>query len=262
MSPVMVALAGSLVLAAIFVLPYPRHVIDERQPGFRGFVSFAAGMSVAYVFIDLLPELAEAAGEMPEYEVLAAALAGFVLFYGLERLIRWAGRASTAEPGGEIGAAANGGHETSAERVTAEEQSERQERTVYRIKISGLAAYAGLVVYLMTTAFREPSEEALALYLVAMIFHFVAMRHSLRYEHPRAYDAHGRFIMAGACLAGWAIGWFVDVPAPVESLLLGFLGGMLIMNTTVMELPSEKEGRFSMFALGSIVYAGLLFVAT
>jgi hypothetical protein len=249
MNPALVALAGSLVLAVIFVLPYPREVIDERKPGFRGFVSFAAGMSVAYVFIDLLPELAEAAAELPEYEVLAAALAGFVLFYGLERLVRWAGGRPAGEPG-ELGELAEAG-----------EPREREERIDYGIKVAGLAGYAGLVVYLMTTAFRESTEEALALYLVAMIFHFIAMRHSLRYEHPRSYDRHGRFVMAGACLAGWAIGWFLDVPATVESLLLGFLGGMLIMNTTVMELPSEKEGRFSMFALGSIVYAGLLLAA-
>jgi ZIP Zinc transporter len=277
MSPVMLALAGSLVLAAVFLVRYPRHVIDERRPGFRGFVSFAAGMSVAYVFIDLLPELAEAAGEMPEYAVMAAALIGFVLFYGLERLVRWAGREPVAAHESAAGAAVNAEASTEANaeasaglagrgaHVLAEEQSEQQselqERTVYAIKVSGLAAYAGLVVYLMTTAFREPSEEALALYLVAMIFHFIAMRHSLRYEHPRAYDAHGRFIMAGACVAGWAIGWFLEVPATVESLLLGFLGGMLIMNTTVMELPTEKEGRFSMFTLGSVVYAGLLLVA-
>jgi hypothetical protein len=261
----MLALAGSLVLAAVFLVRYPKHVIDERRPGFRSFVSFAAGMSVAYVFIDLLPELAEAAGEMSEYAVMAAALTGFVVFYGLERLVRWAGREPVAEQGsdGRVSAArdANGGPAARSQHTRAEEQSEQQERTVYSIKVSGLAAYAGLVVYLMTTAFREPSDEALALYTVAMIFHFIAMRHSLRYEHPRAYDAHGRFVMAGACLASWAIGWFLDVPPAVESLLLGFLGGMLIMNTTVMELPTEKEGRFSMFALGSIVYAGLLLVA-
>jgi hypothetical protein len=36
---------------------------------------------------------------------------------------------------------------------------------------------------------------------------------------------------------------------------------MLIMNTTVMELPSEKEGRFGMFALGAVLYAALLMIA-
>lgn len=234
MSPILTALLGAVILAGVFWVPFPREVVDERQPGFRSLVSFAAGMSVAYVFVDLLPELAEASEHVPEYFVTAAALVGFVAFYGLERLVRWAG-------GGE--------------------DREGEERVDYRIKVAGLAGYAGLVVYLLVTAFRGPSEEQLWLYLVAMVFHFIAMRHSLRYEHPAAYDAHGRFVLAGACLAGWAVGWFIEVPATAESLLLGFLGGMLIMNTTVMELPSEKEGRFGMFALGSALYAVLLIAA-
>jgi hypothetical protein len=33
------------------------------------------------------------------------------------------------------------------------------------------------------------------------------------------------------------------------------------MNTTVMELPSEKEGRFTPFVLGSLLYAIFLAIA-
>lgn len=259
MSEALVAFLGSAVLAAVFLLPVPRDVVSERTPGFRAFVSFAAGISIAYVFIDLLPELAEAGEHVSEHLVLTAALAGFVVFYGLERLVRWAG---AEPPGPSVGPvpgpiAADEAGLTAASKA-AHEAAEIDERTDYAIKLAGLSAYAGLVVYLMVTAFRGGSEDALLLYLVAMVFHFLAMRHSLRFEHPDAYDRRGRFVLAGACLAGWAVGWFFQVPGTVEALLLGFLGGMLIMNTTVMELPSEKEGRFGAFALGAFLYAGLL----
>jgi hypothetical protein len=40
--------------------------------------------------------------------------------------------------------------------------------------------------------------------------------------------------------------------------LLGFVSGAVIMNSMIMELPSEKEGKFIPFLLGGIVYAWLL----
>ena len=58
--------------------------------------------------------------------------------------------------------------------------------------------------------------------------------------------------------AGAAVGLVLNLPVDIEALLLGGLGGMVIMNTTVMELPSENEGRFGMFVLGGVLYAALL----
>jgi zinc transporter ZupT len=241
-------LVATLLLAAVFLNPYPRHVLDERTHGFRSFVSFAAGLSVAYVFIDLLPELAEAAEEfgteagdrgipLAEYAVHAAALLGFVLFYGLERLVRW-----------------------SRERPAAEAR-EDQERVEALLKLGGSGAYVALVTYLIRERFGADDDERLILYFVAMAFHFVALRHSLRFEYPDRFDGGWRWGLAAACLLGWLAGTVIGVPPRVVALLLGFLGGMVIMNTTVMELPSEKEGRFTPFVLGSLLYAIFLAIA-
>lgn len=236
---------ATCVLAAVFVNPFPRQVLTERQPGFRGFVSFAAGVSVAYVFIDLLPELSEAsiafealAEEigipLAEFTVHLAALLGFVLFYGLERLVRWSGDKSR------------------------EEEHESQERAEFLLKFWGSSAYVFLIAYLIQERYGDLGEEGLILYAIAMTFHFVALRHSLRYEFTEQYDGGWRWLFAGACFAGWFVSALVGDHELLMGVLLGFLGGMLIMNTTVMELPSEKEGRFIPFILGSLVYAGLL----
>ena len=271
------SLLATAVLAGVFVLPWPREVLSERQPGFRSFVSFAAGVSLAYVFIDLLPELSGLGDELleeeaialpfPEYVPYMLALLGFILFYGLERLVRWhhpderRARLSGGEPHGaehRQGPLGEAGHGEAPEGEGEEGWEEEDERIDYRIKLAAMAAYAGLILYLMTGGIREGSEEGLIVYVVAMFFHFLAMRHGLRYEFPGPYMSRGRWVMAGAAIAGAALGLFVDLALAVEVLLLGLLGGMLIMNTTVMELPTEKEGRFGMFALGGVLYTALL----
>ena len=238
--------AATCVLAWIFVHPFPRQVLSERQPGFRSLVSFAAGVSVAYVFIDLLPELDEASVSfealaeeigvpLAEFSVHLAALLGFVLFYGLERLVRWKGAAPQEEGEGET-----------------------DERAEFLLKFWGSSAYVFLIAYLIQERYGDRGEQGLILYAVAMTFHFVALRHSLRYEFTRQYDGGWRWLFAGACFGGWFVSAVVGSHELVVGLLLGFLGGMLIMNTTVMELPSEKEGRFIPFIAGSLLYALLL----
>ena len=108
---------------------------------------------------------------------------------------------------------------------------------------------------------RAAGEQGLILYFVAMAFHFVALRHSLRYEFTERDDRGWGWTLAAACLVGWLASAALGVSPRAMALLLGFLSGMLIMNTTVMELPSEKEGRFTPFVLGSLLYAILLAIA-
>jgi hypothetical protein len=245
----------------VFILPWPRDVYSERNPGFRSLVSLAAGIAVAYVFIDLLPEFSGLGDELlheealelpfPEYVVYMAALLGFMLFYGLERLVRWHGpEERLLREGAAVG--------RQGEPEVREEEDEAQEWAAYRVRLLGMAAYAGLILYLLTAGLRQGSEEGLVAYVVAMLFHFVGVRHGLRHEFPDAYMSKGRWVMAGAAVLGAALGLALELPLEIEALLLGVLGGMVIMNTTVMELPSEKEGRFGMFVLGGVLYAALL----
>jgi hypothetical protein len=48
------------------------------------------------------------------------------------------------------------------------------------------------------------------------------------------------------------------MPHYVLALLVAFISGAIIMNSTIMELPSEKDGRFLAFMSGGVAYGLVL----
>jgi len=227
-------LFSTVFLAKGRIRPFRRFVRDQRSV-----VSFGAGMAVAYVFVYLMPELhgarrsfVDAVSMQLPYEgmvIYFLALVGFLVFYGIENL-------STG----------------------SREAVEQGVGLKFKLHIGGFAAYACLIGFLLVHNIEETLLST-ALYATAIIFHFVAVDHSLREEHGVDYDRIGRFVLAGACMLGWGTGLMVVLPHYVLALLEAFISGAIIINSTIMELPGNKDGRFLPFALGGIVY-GLILV--
>ena len=236
------SLIAAVVFAGIFVGGGALHA--RLSP--RTAISLGAGVSTAYVFVHMLPELGEA-GEafvaatvhmrlpVPELRIYGAALAGFLVFYGLENLVTWSRQSAGAGP-------ADDG---------------KAPRPVVLLHIAGFTGYVGLVSYLMVRGVRD-RPVPLAFYAVAMALHFLGVDHALRREHGAAYDRAGRFVLAGAALAGWGIGALAELSRPAVITGLGIVSGGVVMNSMVMELPGEKDGRFWPFVGGAVSYAALL----
>ena len=92
-----------------------------------------------------------------------------------------------------------------------------------------------------------------------MSLHFVVNDFGLREHHPRLYQKTGRFLLASAALAGWAVGAMLpELHAAVVPSLFGFLCGATVLNVLKEELPAERESRFWAFALGEAAFAALL----
>jgi hypothetical protein len=218
---------ASALFAAIFIFGWHLH----RAHPSRAVISMGAGMTAAYVFVHMLPEL----------RVYAAALLGFVVFYGLENLVRWKreGAARGALGGGVAGVGAEG------------------LSPVFLLHVGGFALYAWLVCYLMVRGISE-KPLPIALFALAMGLHFYGVDHSLFREHGAVYLRVGRFVLAAAALAGWAVAMMTEVPRPSLITGLGLISGGVVMNSMVMELPREKEGRFWPFVFGALVYTLLL----
>jgi hypothetical protein len=238
-------LAAVVLFAAIFFFGGKLNKPTWIRHHHRKALSFGAGVSVAYVFIHLLPEL-EAAREVfiritehrnlpfPEHRVYISAFIGFILFYGLDHMVVWSRKAGEKK-----------------------HQKEEGRKQIFWLHIGGFAVYAWLVSYLMVHHVEE-EPVPIALYAVAMGFHFLLSEHSLRHEHASLFDRTGRYVLAIAPLAGWVMGILLDLPKSMIITLLGVVSGAIIMNTLIMELPKEKEGKFWPFLTGGILYAAIL----
>jgi hypothetical protein len=231
--------AAALLFAATFLVGGRVHPLRALMPDRRSALSLGAGMSAAYVFVHLMPELHESRSAFAasvsvrlRYEGMAiyyVALVGFLVFYALDEL-----RARLREDaeGGEVDAA-------------------------FKLHIGGFAAYVCLMAYLLVHGLEETTAST-AMYAVPIALHFLSVDHSLRSEHGAAYDRIGRPVLAAMSLVGWGVGLLVALPPYVLALLVAFISGAIIMNNSIMELPSEKDGRFVAFMVGGLVYGAIL----
>jgi len=241
LEPQLIAVTGGAMLlyATAFLAGGRIHPLQPFVKDRRSAISIGAGVSIAYVFVHLLPELhlarrdlVEAVGAPLPFEGAAIyflALVGFLSFYGLDHLRQ---RLREGEDEGRAGLS-------------------------FKLHIGGFAAYVGLMAYLLA---HEPQERLAltALFAVTIAIHFLGVDHSLREEHGLAYERLGRFVLAGMSLFGWALGLFVTLPAIVPALLVAFIAGAIIVNSAIMELPSDKDGRFVPFVIGGLLYGTLL----
>jgi zinc transporter ZupT len=240
-------LAAALVFSAIFLLGSHVLIPEAIRRHRRRILSFGAGVTIAYVFVHLLPELEAARAALvrsgahlslpfPALRVYLAALAGFMVFYGLEHLAAWTRRTGGLDMGQ--------GEET------------RRGRSIH---VGGFLLYVWLAGYLAVRSLEE-GPTPVALYAVALGLHFLSLDFSLSNEYGAWYQRSVRYIFAFAPLAGWAVGLFVGFGQTATAALLGFLSGGVIMNAVVSELPKEKDGRLMPFLFGGAFYTALLII--
>ncbi len=209
-------------------------------------LSIAGGISVAYVFVHLLPELSEGqeviAEALDEGEGLAflenhiflVALLGLAVFYGLERAAS-----------------------SSRKRAHTMREEDRTSGGVFWLHVSSFAVYNFLIGYLLLHQLTTGLQELL-LFFVAMALHFVVNDYGLREHHKEAYLRSGRWVLAFAALLGWIVAFLTEIPEVTIAILTAFVAGGVVLNVLKEELPEERESRFWAFALGGAAYTALL----
>lgn len=209
-------------------------------------LSFSGGVSVAYVFIHILPQLSRhqqtiASSEAVngtviaflEHHVYLVALLGLVLFYSLEQFVRRVKRSA--------------GH--TQEHATPE--------GVFWLHIGAFAIYNTLVGYLLVHR-EESGIVSLIWYTVALGLHFLVNDYGLRSHHPHRYHNLGRQVLAAAVVVGWFIAIITEVHPLLLALIFSFVGGSIILNVLKEELPEDRESRITAFMIGAIAYSLLL----
>lgn len=236
-----VSLAAAIALAGVHVVAARLRFLDGVPRS--QWLSGAGGVSVAYVFVHLMPELAEgqaAAAALEsgafawlEREVYLVALAGLLAFYGVERLVK-----TSAELG----------HDADRETSSA---------AAFWVHLGSFALYNVIVGYLLLH--RDTSTlTSLAVFAVAMALHFLVTDYGLRLDYEHSWTRIGRWVLVGAVLVGWGLAAVTELPDLGVSGLTAFLGGGVVLNVLKEELPEERKSRFSALLLGAVGYAALL----
>lgn len=236
-------LAVALLFAAIFIFGR-RVAYQPGEMGRRRFLSIAAGIAVAYTFVHVMPGIHHIRdlqmhytgfrGFFPAYNVYLWALAGFILFFGLQSMVA---QRHLVTAGGDPS-------HNSAPRWQA------------WAHIGGIALYAWLLTYMMV--WTGKGTIALALFAVAMGMHILPIACALSDEYGCLYDRRGAYVLAVASVTGWASGFTLRIPQPILLNLVAVVVGGVIVTAAISELPKENEARFGYFVLGAVIYAALL----
>jgi len=209
-------------------------------------LSIAGGASVAYVFLHLLPELSQGqqtlAGAFEvfsfvEQHVYLVALVGLATFYGIQHMA-----------------------ETSRRRRREEEGKDKTSAGVFWLHMVSFAVYNLLIGYLLIHR-EQKGIVSLAIFAVAMGFHFLVTDYGLGEQHKDSYHRSGRWILSASITAGWVIGVLTEIGDVALAVLVAFLAGGVILNVLKEELPAERQSRFWAFALGAAAY-GVLLIAS
>jgi|SRR5581483_3361339 len=236
-TPVPASFAGSVLLMGSFILSH--HCRGLRQTVKRQWEALSAGVSIAYMFVSVIPELedhrpaiaASAAGSVLDVEkrVYVYALAGFLAFVGLNRL-RFRSR--------------------------AEKPGSRGFGVTYWVELAGYSLYVLLIGHLLVHR-EDPTLVSLALFVFAMGFHLFMIDSQLAQQLGRPYDRWGRILLTLSVPLGWGLGTVDALPVSFTSRLFAFVLGGVVVLSAYEELPTH-EGRFGWFLGGAFLYAILL----
>ena len=233
--------AAALLLALIHI--FANHVKALKRSPRSRWLSMGSGVSVAYVFVHILPDLSIAQEDFQEqvrvlalleHHVYLLALAGMLAFYGLERAAKVSRQQSMQEGGGDA-----------------------TEPGIFWLHMASFSLYNALIGYLLVHR-EEPGLQGLIVYTIAMALHFLVNDYSLSEDHKHAYQHRGRWVLAAAVIFGWVVGTHSEISEAATATLFAFLAGSIILNVLKEELPQARESRFWTFALGATGYSGLL----
>lgn len=210
-------------------------------------VSFGSGAAVAFVFLHTLPELAASgeqvgdilaleAGFVPlrEIAVFLCALAGFLVFYGLEKTVRGHVRRESAPPVG-----------------------------VYRLHLASFSLFNLLLMFFVAEQAGQGPTVFTWVFAGAMALHYLLIDRGFEEQFAERFDHRGRFVLLAAMLAGLLIAELADEHhhGYVEAAR-GFVAGSVLLNVFRGEVSFSRQSSFAWFAVGVAAVTALLVVVT
>ena len=239
------ALLAAVVLMLVHALgPRIRSVMRSHA---SAVASFGGGLAVAYVFLQLLPEI-ELAHQWLEANVHAVTLASFLAFfvfetYLLRRYITLFHR-----------------HKPSNRASTVVVDDNRYANRLFWTHIGLSWMYTWMVMFALP---RDHAENVWLAIVgsVAVGLHLIYKDYVLRVNYGTRYEAKGRYLLAIAPFFGWLAHWIVKPPEHVFDLFIAVLAGVLMQGVFQDEMPRRDTARLRWLIAGAGTFTLLVFLA-
>lgn len=220
--------------------------ISKLIPEFR-WMSFAGGVSIGYVFVEIFPELSHAQEELEhsaipfiaylENHVYILAMLGLLVFYGLDVLAF-----------------------KSKQKNQKDNVKEESDGLIFWVRVMAFVILNGIFGYLLQDL-ENHSLWMCFLFFLTVSLHFFIIDHHLREHHLISYDKQVRWILTAAIMIGAIAGQSLHLHEAALSIVWSFLAGSIIFNILKHELPQERDSCFGSFATGATLYTALLLLS-
>lgn len=229
------AIVTAIIMASLYLLgPSIRSTLRSR-PAVAA--SFGGGAAVAYVFLQLIPEI-EVGHELLGDRIYFMILASFIAFFAIELHLHTRARRQAA-------AIESGQHDAGA--------------TVFWLHIAFMWVYTWLIVFTLPDELSESFAFAL-LGSVALGLHSIYKDFVLRSNHHSSFEVKGQYVLVLAPLAGWLARVFATPSEMFFDLVMAILAGFLIQSVFREEIPGYHRIRLPWFVGGTGVYSILVFL--
>ena len=229
-------LAVGLLYALVHLFgPRFRRFMDRSNMG-AILGSTGGGIAVAYLFLQLMPELEHAEQRLLGDSIHLVVLVGFVVFWGLEVRLQ-------------------------VSRSTIEAQESSATGSTFKFNVALGAVYNWLLIYAMPSHLHEGGAKAL-IGAVPIGIHLIYKDYLMGEHQSQKFDDWGRYILAVAPLIGWTAVLLATPSEVFSDLLIAVLTGYIIHTVFRSELPASEESNFRWFLSGAVMYALLLRVSS
>lgn len=236
-------LVAFFLVSAFVIIHFFSKYISLPEHLVRRFVSFSAGVGVAYIFVHLWPQVAVTQSEAMEtfdwlnehvlqYALYLIALSGLIISYTLDRLI------------------------ARAHAKDEKENPDKLDSALFKSQMGFFAVYNAMIGYLVVQYANTNTN--IYIFFIAFALHFFTNDWGLRHHHEGIYDKYGRWLLSGSIIVGYVIALVTDFPDYFIGSVESFITGAMTLNIIKHELPSERNGNLEGFLIG-VISAAVLF---
>lgn len=241
---IVITFIALLLLAAVHLFSKYLRVLDG--PPRSKFLSVAAGISVSFIILRLLPGVGEGQSAILEkleegsflatleQHIYILVLLSFIFFYGAEK---FALRSKASRE--------------------KQEDDDKPAPKVYTVHIITFGLLNVLIGFLLLSFLRN-NFLSLLFFFIAMLLKFIVNDHGLHKLHKTYYDNNGKWILAAAVAVGWILSLVMEYSTIAVAFTKAVIAGGALLNVLKEELPEAKESNFPAFALSGTGYACIL----